>query len=624
MQLIYFWGSSLGRGINFNSNFYFELEMEKDNKYHLKRLKEKEKKIPKNFFGKEIESISCIIGKNGAGKTSLIKDILENQREFLEKTINLNKNIYIFEENNQIYILKKTNKLVIDFKDYILINFEEYLENIDIKYIYYTSNLSTLLPKDDNHIIDISLRGQLENKVGKEKYKGEKFFEKYYENVFQKNLEFIINESTLIENIPYDDFKEKLLKIRNEGEISCKFNLDGYIYLDNKVIKSLKLPKILDNESLNLKYFTEKNEFIEGLDILKILRAKEDEQDEFLKQLGRYIIFWFYWDLRNGRFEKILFRKILINEQEKDLKVWIKRTIDILENEIYTKNNVTSRIRLRMLKAIKMIINNDKIKFCNKEMILNYSDAKEIFKKNQNQDLLPMPDKRTLLNFQFKEKFSSGELELLKLLTSLKNCKEKVGETKNIILFFEELEAFMHPEWQRKIIDFLLTIKNSLAWLKNKKIQIIISSHTPFIVGDLLETNISFIENGKVIRSENKTFGSNIYDLFKNNFLLESCFGEFSKNKIKKVIELLTKTKDNKYKTQEIEENKEEIMFIIDNLGEPIIKKRLEKMYLEYEGKNKKDLVNDMEKIKSYMKLNELNSEEIIRILEEVKNDKNQ
>ena len=179
----------------------------------------------------------------------------------------------------------------------------------------------------------------------------------------------------------------------------------------------------------------------------------------------------------------------------------------------------------------------------------------------------------------------------------------------------------MHPEWQRKIIDFLSNLKASLPWLQNKKIQIILTSHTPFIVGDLPETNIIFLENKKVVENSTKTFGSNIYDLFKENFLLESCFGEFSRKKIKKVIDLLDK-ENGKYNIEEIEKNIIEIEFIIDSIGEPLIKNRLDKMYNDYkEFKNIENLKDNIEEInfKKYIKENNLNLSEVIKILEEKK-----
>lgn len=159
MQLIYFWDGN-EKGINFNSNFHFEIKNR-----CLKRIKDKEKKLPQNFFGKDIENINCFIGKNGAGKTSLVKSILGVYHHFLKEKniIVLKKFISIFEENNELYIFRGTKNIRIELENFILIDEEkDFKKYFDLKYIYYTTNLSTTFPSSINtNIINLSLREQL-------------------------------------------------------------------------------------------------------------------------------------------------------------------------------------------------------------------------------------------------------------------------------------------------------------------------------------------------------------------------------------------------------------------------------------------------------------------------------
>ena len=87
----------------------------------------------------------------------------------------------------------------------------------------------------------------------------------------------------------------------------------------------------------------------------------------------------------------------------------------------------------------------------------------------------------------------------------------------------------------------------------------------------------------------------------------------------------MSKDKENKYNTEEIEKNITEIEFIIDSIGEPLIKNRLDKMYNEY--KEFKKIENSKENneeicFKKYIKENNLNLTEVMKILEEKKNDK--
>ena len=87
----------------------------------------------------------------------------------------------------------------------------------------------------------------------------------------------------------------------------------------------------------------------------------------------------------------------------------------------------------------------------------------------------------------------------------------------------------------------------------------------------------------------------------------------------------MSKDKEDKYSTEEIEKNITEIEFIIDSIGEPLIKNRLDKMYNDYkEFKNIENLKDNIEEInfKKYIKENNLNLSEVMKILEERKNDK--
>lgn len=180
----------------------------------------------------------------------------------------------------------------------------------------------------------------------------------------------------------------------------------------------------------------------------------------------------------------------------------------------------------------------------------------------------------------------------------------------------------MHPEWQRKVIDFLRFLKNNIPWMKKIDIQVILVSHTPFLVGDIPGENISYFKDGELIRNEHKTFGGNIYDILKESFLMKSCFGEFSKQKIEKVIRLLSKDENNNYKEDEIEINRREIEFLIDSLGEYLIKNRLKKMYNEYkESKNNTKNI-DEKNLEEIIKLIKDNGLEIDDIVKGYKDDK--
>jgi len=99
-------------------------------------------------------------------------------------------------------------------------------------------------------------------------------------------------------------------------------------------------------------------------------------------------------------------------------------------------------------------------------------------------------------------------------------------------------------------------------------------------VSDLPASNVILIENnGSNIRVCNaaaagkKTFAANIHSLLSDEFFVSNLIGEFAKEKIEAVIRFL----DNPQKQPEL--NPQSIKAIIDSVGEPIIRHRLQDLY---------------------------------------------
>lgn len=147
---------------------------------------------------------------------------------------------------------------------------------------------------------------------------------------------------------------------------------------------------------------------------------------------------------------------------------------------------------------------------------------------------------------------SSGERHLLTCLSyilyhlknieSIKPDKERV-KYRNICLVFDEIELYFHPDFQRRFIRMLL---EALSWcnISNrsiKSIQILLVTHSPFILTDIFTHNTLYLRNGTAVEVEGETFGANYYDLLNSSFFFDaSAVGEISTNFIR---ELSTNTK---------------------------------------------------------------------------------
>ena len=156
-----------------------------------------------------------------------------------------------------------------------------------------------------------------------------------------------------------------------------------------------------------------------------------------------------------------------------------------------------------------------------------------------------------------------------------------------IHLVFDEVEICFHPEYQRKFVNSLLSVLKKTRLITNCSVQITIATHSPFILSDVPQDNILYLEDGHDVSSRMTVnpFGANINDVLQQSFFLENGFvGEFAQNKINSLVNYL-KTEIN------IDEwSPESAKYFIENVvGEPIIKSLLRELLTDKGWSYEKD-----------------------------------
>ena len=222
----------------------------------------------------------------------------------------------------------------------------------------------------------------------------------------------------------------------------------------------------------------------------------------------------------------------------------------------------------------------------------------EIIKRKNNNDFLPFKGKN-VFNFDFYPKMSDGQYQLTYIFNTISSQINQDA----IILCIDEGENYLHPNWQKKYINYLYQfLKNNFS---NKKIHFIVSSHSPFLVSDLPKENIIFLENGKQVypfKDCEQTFGANIHTLLSHGFFMSGgLMGEFAKSKIEEIKKFYELVK----KAEKIINQSEKVKTIIKNIyqgyapnfrhiqsiiGEPflntIMKNYLDELDILFYGKN--------------------------------------
>ncbi|OWK71398.1 AAA family ATPase [Pedobacter sp. AJM] len=195
---------------------------------------------------------------------------------------------------------------------------------------------------------------------------------------------------------------------------------------------------------------------------------------------------------------------------------------------------------------------------------------------------------------------SSGELALLSMLSrlfALSSSQQRMANLQiydSILILMDEPELYLHPIYQKNVINYLTELLPQI--FSNINVQVILTSHSPFIISDLPKRNVCFFTGNKsFIASElmehKQTFAANIHTLLSDSFFLDNGFiGTFAKKKLDTVIRDLNTTKEIS------PERKVEINKIIVSIGEPILKRKLLEMFNDKFNQDLENRITTIEK----------------------------
>jgi predicted ATP-binding protein involved in virulence len=172
---------------------------------------------------------------------------------------------------------------------------------------------------------------------------------------------------------------------------------------------------------------------------------------------------------------------------------------------------------------------------------------------------------------------SSGQRQLMNSLSyiiyhikniqSIRNSKDTVAY-KHINIVFDEAEMYAHPNFQR---DFVYKLLEAIHWChintkKIKSIHILLATHSPFVLSDVLSQRSLYLEEGHPVDIIGQSFGGNYYELLENSFFFkESAIGRVSTERIQEWIE-------------EAESEEKEHIDRTPFVGDPIVKRYLQEM----------------------------------------------
>lgn len=201
-------------------------------------------------------------------------------------------------------------------------------------------------------------------------------------------------------------------------------------------------------------------------------------------------------------------------------------------------------------------------------------------------------DKRSQMDEVLFSKLSSGEKQFAYMMSTyiyhlinLESIHTATQANSNVSqrvayfminMIFDEMELCFHPEYQRTFVNNLVSYIKRMGLNKTFSFNIILTTHSPFILSDIPAYNILALKDGEPDEQfkNEKTLAANIYDILNNGFFMDDFIGEYSLIFIDEIIKKLNDSND------DFSAKEQEILFKqISLIGDDLVRiKLLEKL----------------------------------------------
>jgi len=553
-----------------------------------------------NFFGKTVENVSGIVGKNGVGKSTTLRFI----KELFIKDVNRNpirNDIIIFKDNNTLHCYLNENA-----KNFVeIVNSTKYHHTCsyyrrspklydllkDTTTIFYSNsiddekrdiettnfyNISTSFLKENIGKINRNLRNKrVRNQSRSRRFKITEFTRQI--KLLRSTQHELSNLTVPFQNLA--DVKLDIYDIRASDYVQIKLIAQKIESRGNqkeerdRTINAI-LGKIDDIESL-FKYEKKVGDFQSNIHgrvfecfiiyLLKTLLKNLDGDQIFYSATKGSLEFIFKvssvgLDGENVRKQLNTLPRAITEGLKRDIPAFAK-TKHVIDDILHS-----GKLALEFLDIIYRSEYN--------EGSLTINALSDDF-SNFLHSYIQVNSEFNFVNFQWPE-LSAGEVSLLSFFSRIYNVFQDI-KTANILLLIDEGDLYFHPEWQRDYLFYLIQFLET-ALPTRSRVSILLTTHSPFLLSDLPKENVILLKRdelrgkSKIVKSGEyllDTFGGNIHTLFSTAFFMgESTVSAFAKKKIQTEIIDSIKNQTHSLDLQLTEK-------LIGKVGEPVLRSSL-------------------------------------------------
>lgn len=168
----------------------------------------------------------------------------------------------------------------------------------------------------------------------------------------------------------------------------------------------------------------------------------------------------------------------------------------------------------------------------------------------------------------------------------------------DLLLLFDEAEVAFHPEWQREYLNAMLHFIEHTIAASGTHVQMIMATHSPIILSDVPKQNTVFLHKeddvtrAKPNDEQHETFGASIYTLFNDSFFMEEgAIGVVGAQLIRSIIDAIKNGHSQStgvFFDTDTNLNIEKVKQYISLIGDELIQKQLLQMLLNYLPKSQR------------------------------------
>lgn len=629
MKLVYLWIQNhenriVNQSFNISSAYDINFDIEQANLYIAKN-----NNYIENFYGKNILDVTAIVGSNGAGKTTFARflydycesvHVREEDTEDTRLILIYEKEMEDADKSKKLIIMHdvpfdltiKNDDVSIELMDLRKLNSEKFIQaeqEHDLTTVYFTNSFELNINQGFSEFSSFGIHRSLCYTPMLSLNRAQRKVRSHYgaEHISNGRIFIIVNQ--------YAQKMTEDFKVPYAASVGYNY-LIAVRYFPGALVRILPLMK---DFRLRITEFGEYIRFCNNAAILstfdkRVMFIRKNIYEHFPKRFQKNA--WKHIYI-NVLCEIVLFLNICNDEQIDNLfEIFKKENIDIASDKAFERflilieDNESNCTKKELIRRIRTVEEVDleiidiffQIQEKNLQPIMeskwyrqvqDFRNKYDSYKKIQTDkkihfgftDLIDLMidkynDTNTIYGRMFNiipQPMSSGELAMINIFAATYSALKK-KTSGNILLILDEIDAFLHPKWQQDIVTHITRWINESDYFDNKKIQLVLATHSPIILSDIPKDNIIRLkkETG-VVTGEECTFGANIGKLFYDSFFLqEGSIGRFARHEIQWAIDNIDNKELNK-------DERKRMVYIVNNIGDKFLREKLKSspIYIE-------------------------------------------